>query len=397
MEPNAVAYDPFDPAVLADPYPSYRELRERAPVYETAAGFYAVARHEDVLAVLRNPAGYSSSAMNFSATRPEGSAEARGRLLIAADPPVHTRLRGLINRAFTSRRVAELEPRIRHLVAGMLDGALPRGEWDLVSDLAGPLPTTVIAEMLGIDPERREDFKRWSDDVVAIAGGMPDEAEMARLQRSLPELDGYLDEVIAERRRAPRSDLVSALIEASEDGAVLSPEDVRSLGVLLLIAGNETTTNLVGNAVLALDAHPDAAEAVRKNPALVANLVEEALRWDSPVQAVFRQTTREVELAGTKLPEGALVLGLLGSANRDERRFPDPDRFDVRRDATGHVAFGFGVHFCLGAPLARLEAKVVLESLFARTRSFRVAGAPERIHSFFLRGLRGLPVRSEVV
>jgi len=387
-------YDPFDPAVLHDPYPSYRALRAQAPAYETPAGFWAVSRYDDVQSVLKNPTSFSSAAMNFSASRADGT-PAGGRMLISADPPVHTKLRNLVNRAFTSRRVAELEPRIAALVDGLLAPLLRSGHMDFVHDFAAPLPTMVIAEMLGIDPERRHDFKRWSDDIVSLAGGLSSEGDLAKAQASLPEFSEYLERVIAERRRAPRADLLSALIQATDEGEGLTPDDVRAFGVLLLIAGNETTTNLLSNALLALLGHPEALSRVRREPSLVPGLVEETLRWDSPVQAVFREATRDVEVAGQTIPAGCALLALLGSANRDERRFPDPDRFDPSRDTAGHVAFGYGIHFCVGAPLARLEARVALERFLPRLRSFALEGEPARLASFFLRGLTKLPLAFE--
>ncbi len=387
-------YDPFDPQVLRDPFPAYRKLREQAPVSETPAGFWAVSRYDDVLQVLRSPAVFSSAAMSFEASRPEGSPEG-GRMLISADPPLHTKLRNLVNRAFTSRRVAEMEPHVAALVDGLLAPALRKGSLEFVEGFASPLPTMVIAEMLGIDPERRRDFKRWSDDIVALAGGASADRDLAEAQASLPELNGYLERVIAERRRAPRPDLLSALIQATEGGEGLTPDDVRAFGVLLLIAGNETTTNLLSNALLALLDRPELLERLRREPKLVPALVEETLRWDSPVQAVFRAATRDVELGGATIPEGCALLALLGSANRDERRFPDPDRFDVGRDPAGHVAFGFGIHFCVGAPLARLEARVALERLLPRLDRLHLEGEPERLSSFFLRGLTKLPLAFE--
>ncbi len=412
-----VSYDPNDPEVRRDPYPHFRELRRKAPVrLIESTGFYTVACQRDVLEVLRNPQIFSSRAMRFlrsngratpSAFAPSGDAPpeaiaqlvaslpfpvqelAGARSVVFADPPEHDALRSIVNRGFTPRRIAELEPRIREIARACIAEVRPKGELDLVRDLAIPVPVTVISEMLGVDPERRADFKRWSDAIVTSAtGGLTP----TPVGSAIPELFRYLALVIEERRRAPREDLISALIRA-EDGETLKPAEVVIFTLLLLVAGNETTTNLLSNALLALTEHPAELARVQRERALVPALVEEALRYDSPAQAVFRETTRDTELAGVAIPRGAIVVPLLGSANRDETAFPNGERFEVTRDRPSHVAFGFGVHFCLGAALARLEARVALEELFAlRGIARRDAGEPERIDSFVLRGLRSLPL-----
>ncbi len=366
----------------ADPYPTYALLRDEFPVRQMPGmGAWTVSRYDDVAYVLRNHALFSSKAM--------GAIGTAGRTIINSDPPEHTDLRGVVNRVFTPRMVADLEPRIRQIARELLDQAVARGEMDLVRDLAIPLPVTIIAEILGVDAGRRADFKRWSN---AIVGTVSDDVQ--ERQRGMEEFRDYFQGIIDERRKSPRGDLISALVAAEENHVRLTPDEVLAFAALLLIAGNETTTNLIGNAMLALFGHPDQMTLVRQDPARIPNMIEEALRWDSPVQFLFRVTTQDVEIGGQAVPAGANVVPMYASANRDERKFPDADRFDVTRNTQGHLAFGLGVHFCLGAPLARLEAKVVFEELFGRFSEIRRAGdgRPQRIDSLFLRGLRSLPV-----
>jgi cytochrome P450 len=301
-----------------------------------------------------------------------------------------------VNRGFTPRRIAALEPRIREITRRALDRIDPGG-FDLVRDLAVPLPVTVIAELLGVDPERMEDFKRWSDAIVtAISGTTPESRERVRGQRG--QFRRYFKEVIERRRREPRDDLVSVLIRAEEDLGALTPVQILGFTVLLLVAGNETTTNLLGNTMQALLRHPDQLKKVIADPALMGGLVEEGLRYDSPVQALVRSPTRDVKLRGVEIAKGSTVLVLFASANRDERQFADPDRFDVTRESRGHVAFGFGIHYCLGAALARLEARVAFEELLSRFRCFELLDErAERLDSFLIRGPKSLRMRARTV
>lgn len=389
-----IRYDPFSPAVRENPYPYYEELRRYAPVYQVeGAGLWVVSRFDDVVFVVKHPELFSSAPMNFQAAR-EGLFSAGAATIIGADPPVHTRLRTLVNRGFTPRRIADLEPRIRAIGAELVAGLRGRQEVDLTADLSIPLPVIVIAELLGVEAERRTDFKRWSDSIVTVISGSPTEEESALLRPHMKAFRDYFEEVVAQRRECPKDDLISALVRAQESEQALTPEEVIAFAALLLVAGNETTTNLIGNAVLALLNHPNELAKVRANRQLVPSLVEETLRYDGPVQGLFRMTTREVELAGTTIPTGAVVMPLFASADRDEREFPDPDRFDITRNADGHVAFGFGIHFCLGAALARLEARIALEALLFDLPPFvRAGNGPvERINSIFLRGPKALPM-----
>lgn len=390
-------YNPFTPEVKANPYPYYTHLRHYAPVFQVKdAGFWAVSRYDDVLYVLKNPQLFSSTIL-LTALVGDLNPVPEAANLIASDPPVHSRLRKLANRAFTPRMISALEPRLREITTELLSAVAPRGEFDLVHDLSTPLPVIAIAEMLGVEAADRADFKRWSDDIVHAANGVSgEERELAR--KSVAEFRTYFQDVIKTRRAAPRNDLISALVKAEEEEQMLTSGEILSLATLLLIAGNETTTNLIGNAVLALLEHPATLARVEKDPALIPQVVEEVLRYDGPVHGIFRQATQDVELAGTTIPSGALVFPLFASADRDENKFPNPDQFDITRKTEGHIAFGFGSHFCLGAPLARLEAKIALQEMLGRFHHLKQkAEGFTRIDSFFLRGLKTMPLTFDTI
>jgi cytochrome P450 len=381
-------FNPFDPQFRANPYPIYAQLREESPVHiMPEMGFAVVSRYDDVVSVLKRTGEFSSSAMGIS-TR-----SGPQRTVINTDPPDHAHLRNLVNRAFTPRMVADMEPRIREITVELLDAARDRGTFDAVAELAVPLPVIVIAEILGVESSRRADFKRWSTSVMQESRGL-DERQLQEMKANFDEFQDYFEEAISARRAAPRDDLISAVVAAEQAEHPLTPDEVLAFVVLLLIAGNETTTNLIGNMLLALVRHPDQLAAVADDQALIPNVVEEALRYDSPVQFLFRKATRDTEIGGVRIKAGTEVVPMFASANRDGARFPEPDAFDVRRNTQGHVAFGHGIHFCLGAPLARLEARVALEETLARMPGIeRADEAPlERVNSLFLRGLTALPL-----
>ncbi len=417
----SLAYDPFRSDHRADPYPVYRELRDRAPVhFAPGSRAFCVSRYDDVLFVIKHPELFSSRAMftvlmnggkdkpppltwgairfmvrYFLRTRLNPLTFPTARNLISADPPVHGPLRDTVNRGFTPRRIESWEPRIREIVSEKMAGLAAGESFDVVRDLAIPLPVTIIAEMLGVEPERKEDFKRWSDAIIkGTTGAHRSDRFHPAIVDSIVEFHSYLRKVVRQRRREPSDDLVSVILARQSGDAALSDMEVLLFVQLLLVAGNETTTNLIGNAVTAILDHPDQLKQVCGDPARIPGLVEETLRYDTPIQMVFRTATRDVEIAGTRIPEGAVVAPILGSANRDERRFESPDRFDVSRGAQGLLAFGFGQHFCLGAALARLEAKAALEALVPELpRLERREPKRELLDSFLVRGPSRLELR----
>jgi|SRR6218665_544025 len=399
-------YNPLSSTVQADPYPYYAALRENTPIYfNEQFGWYIVSRYEDVVAITKNPAVFSSARAivgpekldEAAKVAPEALRAFRRGVLISEDPPTHTKTRGLVTRAFTPKRISEMEPRIRQLARELIS-QLPRsGEFDLIKELAEPLPVIVIAEMLGVEPQRRHDFKRWSDDALATSFALAKGSELSGIERGTRELSDYMKQALEARRQQPREDLIQALLDNGVREGVLSVSDAVDFCRLLLVAGNETTTNLLGNGMRALLSHPDQQDRLIREPTLIPNAVEEMLRYDSAAQALFRKTTQEVVVAGTRIPAGASVLLLFGSANRDPRKFQEPDRFDVTRNVAGQVAFGHGIHFCLGAPLARLEAKVVLEELLTPERRLSLVPGQhwEALEHFAIRGLKSLRVRVE--
>jgi cytochrome P450 len=313
------------------------------------------------------------------------------------DPPDHTRRRALLNKAFTSRRVAALGPMIAAIVGHLIDRVAPKGEMDLIADFAYPLPASVIAGMIGVPIDDLDRFKRWSDDIAAFVGSAlmsPDKRD--RAERGMREIADYFRGMIAEHRRKPSDDILSALIAAQEGEARLSEDEIVASSVLLLFAGHETTTNLIGNGMLALLRHRLAQDALAAEPELAQSAVEEMLRYDGPTQAMTRIAREMVELEPglPRIGAGERVFALLNAANRDGEVFPDPDRFDIRRGDTRHISFGYGIHFCLGAPLARLEGEIAVRALVQRLPGLALEVAePEWSDNFVLRGVKALPVR----
>jgi cytochrome P450 len=374
------------PEQKLNPYPMYAMMRASQPVfYVEPLGIWTVYRYDDVKSVLSDYGRFSSQIMGVE------------RSLITSDPPRHTKLRGLINKAFTPAKVAAMEPRIRELTAELLDQATAAGTGtlDVVRDLAYPLPVIVIAELLGIPAAERDRFKHWSDAVVESADNAVMQGAAGSGDQEWAEMAAYFRDVIAERRQSPGTDLISGLLDAELDGDRLSETDLLNFCWLLLVAGNETTTNLIGNAVMTLLEFPDQLARLRQDPSLLPSAIEEALRYRSPVQSMFRCAKEQVEVGGTTLPAGSRVVAFIGSANRDPERFPEPDRFDITRDPNPHIAFGHGVHFCLGAPLARLEARVALGALLERFARIEPAwGKLEPARGFIVHGVTSLPVRT---
>jgi len=393
-------------AVLRDPYPLYRMFRENNPVFrvpvpgDDGPGVWLLTRHADVHRVLRG-ASFSADRRRARIVRdnadrlPPGFLGDTGimRTMLIMDPPDHTRVRGLVSKAFTPRRVAALRPRIEAIATDLLDAARERGSMDVIRDFAAPLPAIVIAELLGVPAEDHARFKQWSTELVATLNpGNPLEA-LPHLQDKLQVLFDYLAGIIAERRREPRDDLISAMIQAQEERDALSDDELLATSNLLLVAGHETTTNLIGNGLLALLRHGGERARVQADPGLLDSAIEECLRYDSPVQGTVRVATAEVELGEQRVPEGALVVCGIGAANRDPAVFPDPERFDVARGENHHLSFGFGAHFCLGAPLARLEGRIAFGALLSRFPKLELASEDLAFRpNPILRGLEALPV-----
>ena len=398
----------LSPAFLADPYALYAMLRRTQPVFrvpvpvDAGAGVFLLTRHAEVQHVLRDGA--------FSADRRRADVIERNRdalpadllgdsslfrSLLTMDPPDHTRVRGLVNKAFTPRRIAGLRGRIEALADELLAPYVARGGFDVISELAAPLPARVIAELLGVPAEDWPRFRVWAADLVAAGPGILGGEGPARFERGFRPLAAYLGEVIAARRREPRDDLVSALVTAQEERDALQDGELLATCVLLLVAGHETTTNLIGNGLLALLRHPEQLALLRAQPELVPQAVEEMLRYDGPVQATVRVAKEPVEVGGVAIAPGALVVCGIGAANRDPAVFLEPDRFDVTRRENHHLAFGFGAHFCLGAPLARLEGELAFRALLERFPRLTLASESVRWRpNPVLRGLLELPVHA---
>jgi pimeloyl-[acyl-carrier protein] synthase len=392
----------FNDAMLANPYPVYERLRSHDPVHwDESDQRWLLTRYADVTTVFRSPAASSKrvqAVLRFVPPEFQKITEARAKSMIACDAPDHNRLRLLVSKAFTARAVDAMTSRIQRLVDGFLDAVQSHGRMDVIADLAYPLPVTVIAEMLGAPPEDRARFKKWSDELSVLAGGGGSPAALTlddyrRNAKSYNELTEYLGAIAAERRTQPRDDLITALVQAEEAGDRLSEVEFYANAMLLLVAGNETTTNLIGNGTLALLRHPDQLKKLRDNPALIPSAVEELLRYDSPVQMTSRVLTKDLTVGGKQLRQGQLVVLLIGAANRDPQQFREPDRLDVERADNKHLSFGLGSHFCLGAQLARLEAHIAFETILRRMPGLRLEGAePQYRRHFNLRGLQSLPV-----
>ena len=396
-------FNPFLPSYLEHPYPAYAALRAEQPVHFSAAlQAWVLTGYEECERVLRDHATFSSSPLVATGQLSTMLQQQRREFplgevpsVLNSDPPVHTRLRGLVNRAFTPRTVEELRPRIEEVADELLAEARAGTSFDVASGLAQPLPIIVIAELLGVPAADRELLKRWSTAIASTTNVLnpPAVLEAARLATS--ELIAYIDGVVAERRARPADDLISALIEVEEAGQRLSHDELLAFSILLLLAGHETTTNLIANGALALAQHPEEAERARAEPALLPPAVEELLRYDSPVQGVVRFAAAGVELGGQRLEAGATLLVLVGAANRDPAQFAEPDELDLAREPNRHLSFGRGIHFCLGAPLARLEGEIAVGRLLERFPELRLAGnGAQRAGTLVLRGLSRLPLEA---
>ncbi len=395
---SPLRYNPYDYEIHEDPYPTYRRLRAEAPVYRNdELGFWALSRHADVTAAFRDSSRFSNAhgvSLDPAASGPHAH---RTMSFLAMDPPRHTRMRALVSRGFTPRRVVELEDRIRELTVAHLDDAIERGTFDFVGDFAGLLPMDVISELMGVPVADRAELRRLADLLVHREEGVQD-VPPAGVEAALT-LAGYYADMIAQRRRQRTDDLTSALIDAEIDGDRLSDDEITAFLFLMVVAGNETTTKLLANAWYWAWRFPDAREvALGATPAdeTVESWVEETLRYDASTQMLTRLVTERTELHGQVLEPGDTALLLVGSANRDERVFDDPDRYDLGRDTGALVSFGVGRHFCLGASLARLEARICLGEVRRRITDYEIHTADAvRFHSINVRGFAHLPTTVE--
>ncbi|RTL66997.1 MAG: cytochrome P450 [Pseudonocardiaceae bacterium] len=393
----------LDDRFFADPDSLYRQLREEAPVARAIAPpglvVWLVTRYADVRPALNDPrlakSGMRMGALVERHATPElhrtDVASSLVEHMLNSDPPDHTRLRKLVNRAFTVRAIAQMRPRITEIATELADSMAAHGpEVDLLDEFAFPLPMTVICELLGVPQGRRDEFRTWSN--TLLSRGEP-EVRSAAAQA----MAQFLAELVAQKTAEPGDDMLSAIVAASEDGDSLSYTEVISMAFLLLVAGHETTVNLIGNGMLALLRRPDQLAALRADPSAIPNAVEEFLRFDGPVNlATMRHTTEPVEIGGVTIPEGEFVLVSLIGANRDPERFERPAELDVTRDTSGHVAFGYGIHHCLGAPLARMEGEIAFRTLLERFPDLELAAEPETLEwreSSLIHGLHRLPVR----
>ena len=392
------SFNPMDPEFLADPYPTYHRLRAEDPVHHSPLGFWVLTRYEDVAAVLRDPRFIKEPlaalvAARFGSEVPRGV----GLSMLDRDPPDHTRLRSLVSKAFTPRVVEGLRPRIQAIVDDLIARAEPTGSMDLIEEFAYPIPVNVICEMMGVPVRDHERFKGWSLDIARGLDSiwLPPDSEIPRRSATARHaISDYFRELIAQRRTSPRADLLSALIAAEEAGDKLNEEELLATCILILIAGHETTVNLIGNGVLALLRHPAELSRLRATPGLITSAVEELLRYDGPVQRTARVASADATIGGHTIPQGDMVMPFIGAADRDPAHFPEPDRLNLSRADNRHIAFGWGIHFCLGAPLARVEGQIAIDTLVRRLPRLALIGdSVEYRQSLTLRGLKTLPVK----
>ena len=396
-------YDPTSRAHLENPYPGYSKLRTRDPMHRSVlAGGLVLSRYQDCVDLLRD-SRFSVDARNNSRypTMRRGLERAGGDVsrldhpsMLQSDPPEHTRLRALVSKAFTPRAIESLESRIVAIAEELLGAVDDSDPFDVIAAYSHPLPIIVIAEMLGVPPEDRDRFRFWSDEVV-LALGLAAPSEIRRSTRAMAELDAYFKAIIDERRREPRDDLVSAMIRAEEDGYRLSQRELLATCTLLLVAGNETTAHLIGNGLLALLRNPEQLELLRSDPSLWGTAVDELLRYDPPIQLTVRAALEDLEFNGEPLSKGAGCVVLLASGNRDPGVFADPDRLDITRRENPHLSLGHGRHVCLGAALARLEARIALRTILEHYPKLQLVDAkPSWGSNTVIRGLTKLPVRT---
>ncbi|SDO55332.1 unspecific monooxygenase [Streptomyces sp. cf386] len=400
--PSDLAFDPWDPAFLADPYPAYAELRARGRVhYFEPTNQWLVPHHADVSALLRDRRlgrtyQHRFSHEDFGRTAPPPEHEPFHVLndhgMLDLEPPDHTRIRRLVSKAFTPRTVEQLKPYVRQLAGELVSGLVEAGGGDLLADVAEPLPVAVIAEMLGIPEADRAQLRPWSADICGMYELNPSEETATRAVRASVEFSDYLLELIAARRKEPGEDLISGLIAAYDEGDRLTEQEMISTAVLLLNAGHEATVNATVNGWWALFRNPDQLAALRADHSLIPSAIEELMRYDTPLQLFERWVLDEIEIAGTTIPRGAEIAMLFGSANHDPQAFEAPDKLDLTRKENPHISFSAGIHYCIGAPLARIELAASMTALLEQAPTLRLSAEPERKPNFVIRGLEGLVV-----
>jgi cytochrome P450 len=399
-DPSLSLYQLLDPEVLANPYPLYHRLQEEDPVHwDPFLHAWVVSRYSDVLTVLmkfsaeRTPSPEKLASIGLSALTP--IAQVMVKQMLFLDAPAHSRLRGLASQAFAPRRVAVLREHIQEIVNSLLDGVESRGEMDVIADFAYPLPAIVTAEMLGLPAADRDQLKAWSEDFAEMLGNFQHNPERSsRVLKSVEDMTAYFRSAIRDQQRCPREGLIHSLMTAEIDGDRLSEDEVIANCIVTMVGGQETTTNLIGNGLLTLLRHPDQLSKLRSDLSLLPCAIEELLRFESPSQHTARLAPEDTELAGRNIRKRQAVIAVMGAANRDPARFPEPDRLDIARKDNRHLAFGWAAHFCFGAPLARIEAQVAFETLLRRMTSLELVSGPLTWRSNLgLRGLNALPVR----
>jgi cytochrome P450 len=399
-DPSLSLYQLLDPEVLANPYPLYHRLRTEDPVHwDPFLHAWVVTRYSDVLTVLlkfsaeRTPTPEKLASIGLSALTP--IAQVMIKQMLFLDTPAHSRLRGLASQAFTPGRVAALRDHIQGIVDSLLDAVQDRGRMDVIADFGYPLPAIVTAEMLGVPTSDRDHLKAWSEDFAELLGNFQHNPERrSRVLKSVEEMTAYFRSAIREQQHAPREGLIRSLMTAEVEGDRLSEEEVIANCIVTMVGGQETTTNLIGNGLLTLLRHPDELRKLTSDLSLIPSAIEELLRFESPSQHTARLAPEDSELGGKQIRKRQAVIAVMGAANRDPARFPDPDRLDLARKDNRHLAFGWAAHFCFGAPLARIEGQVAFETLLRRMPNLELAAEPLTWRANLgLRGLTALPVR----